>query len=283
MTVKLLVDWLNPSDGKLYKVGNLLSVDAGTETGLVAAKLADSNLSGGTAYVQTTIPESIDETRSSPFVLKFPDFRPSLLASLVASSTASRTNGVVTVTATAHGITTGALYTGFRFFYPGSASLPAGWFDSILSIPDANTLTFSAPGPNFSSESINAGAAYTTLTSIVSTTIPGGLLKPFTRITSVLFRSGDLTATTKNLRNVFGGNQLGLSGATTTAHGTHRLTIHIEDGGKAYAAATADGLLANALPLYTVDVSQDQTFAIAGSLSAAAAFVALHNASLEVI
>ena len=38
-----------------------------------------------------------------------------LLASLVANSSASRTNNIVTITATAHGITTGSTYVGFRF------------------------------------------------------------------------------------------------------------------------------------------------------------------------
>lgn len=283
MTVKMLVDWRNPVDGKLYKVGHLLSTDAGTETGLVAAKQADSNLTGGVPWTSPAAPESIDETTASPFILKFPDFEPSVLASLVAGATASRTSGVVTISATGHNITTGATYVGFRFFYPGSANLVAGWYGPIVSIPDANTLTFSAPGPNFSSESINAGAAYTTLTTIVSQTIHGGTLKPYSRITSNLFRTGDTSVALKNLRNIFAGAQLGLSGATTSPHGTHRLTICLDGVGKALGVSGSDGTLTNTLASTTIDVSADQTFSIAGSVSAASGFLALHSAQLEVI
>lgn len=215
--------------------------------------------------------------------MRFPGFRKSLLASLVANSTASRAKGLVTVTATAHGITTGATYQGFRFFYPGSSNLAAGWYDSIVSVPDANTLTFSAPGPDFASESVNGAAAYTTLTSIADVVIPAGTLRPYSRITSNLFRSGDTTAAVKNIRNLFGGQQLGLSSATTNPHGTHRLTIHIEDGpNRTYSVASQDGVLSNALVNVPINANVDQTFGLSGSVSAAAGFLALHNATLEI-
>lgn len=216
--------------------------------------------------------------------MRFPGFRKSLLASLVTNSTASRTGGLVTVTATSHGITTGTTYVGFRVFYPGSANLSAGWYDSIVSVPDANTLTFTAPGPDFASESVNGAAAYTTLTSITDVIIPGGTLKPYSRITSNLFRSGDATATTKNLRNLFGGQQLGLSSATTIPHGTHRLTVHIEDGpNRVYSVASQDEVLSSTLANVPINVNVDQTFGISGSVSAASGFLALHNAVLEVV
>lgn len=282
MTVKMLVDWRNPVDGKLYKVGHLLSTDAGTETGLVAANQADSNLTGGVPWTSPAAPESIDETTGSPFILKFPDFEPSVLASLVAGATASRTSGVVTISATGHNITMGATYVGFRFFYPGSANLVAGWYDSIVSIPDANTLTFSAPGPDFASESVNGAAAYTTLTSITYVVIPGGTLKPYSRITSNLFRTGDTTATLKYIRNIFGGNQLGLYGASTNPHGTHRHTIHFEEN-RAYSTYAQDGSLSGTLANVSIPLGVDQTFGLSGNVSAAAGFFALHNASLEIV
>ena len=55
MTVKLLVDWVDSRDGKNYLVGNLLTTDAGTESGLVAARLATSTLTGGTAYAPPVV------------------------------------------------------------------------------------------------------------------------------------------------------------------------------------------------------------------------------------
>lgn len=51
MTVKMLMDWPDSRDGKQYVAGNLLTTDAGTETGLVDAKMATTTLTGGTAYV----------------------------------------------------------------------------------------------------------------------------------------------------------------------------------------------------------------------------------------
>lgn len=214
--------------------------------------------------------------------IRFPGFKKCMLASLVANSTASRSNGLVTITATAHGITTGATYQGFRFFYPGSASLAAGWYDSIVSIPDVNTLTFSAPGADFGSQSINAAAAYTTLTTICSAILPAGTLRPYSRLTSNVFRTGDTTATTKNLRNVVGGSQLGLSTAASNPHGTHRVSLTVDDAGKTYSTSSQDQVLSNTLPIGTLDSNVEQTFLLQGSISAAAGFLTLISAFLEV-
>jgi len=92
--------------------------------------------------------------------IPFPDFAPRLLASLVASSTAECTSGVVTVTATSHGIPASNL-DGAEFYFPGSASLAAGWYASFYR-SSADVVTFSAPGvPDFTSESVNGGSAFT--------------------------------------------------------------------------------------------------------------------------
>jgi hypothetical protein len=231
---------------------------------------------------EARVPDDFSGLGSQPFVVKFPGFRKSLLASLVANSTASRTSDIVTVTATAHGIPTGTTYVGFRFFYPGSAGLTAGWYDSIVSIPDANTITFNAPGANFGSQSVNGAAAYTTLTSVSAFSIAAGFLKPFSRITFVYFRSGDTTATTKNIRNIINGSQVGLSGATTAPNGTHRVTVALE-GGFMMSAAAQDQTLSTSFPIGALDPLVDNTFGFSASLSAAGAFVAIHNASMEII
>ena len=55
MTVRLLIDWYDSRNGRQYVAGNLLTTDAGTESGLVAAKVADANLAGGTNYVATPV------------------------------------------------------------------------------------------------------------------------------------------------------------------------------------------------------------------------------------
>lgn len=230
---------------------------------------------------EARVPDDYSGNGSQPFILKFPGFRKSLLASLVTNSTASRASGVVTIAATAHGVTTGSIYVGFRFFYPGSSSLAAGWYDSITDV-QTNTISFNAPGANFGSESVNAAAAHTTLTSIIATTIPAGTIKSGSRITSNIYRTGDITTATKNLRNLIGAAQLGLSAATTASSGTHKVSVIFEDG-FGLSAAAQDGVLSTSLPRSAIDFSIDQTFGISGSVSAAAGFVALHNASLEIV
>ena len=55
MTVKLLMDWPDSRNGKNYLAGNLLTTDAGTESGLVSAKMATTTLAGGTAYVPPVV------------------------------------------------------------------------------------------------------------------------------------------------------------------------------------------------------------------------------------
>lgn len=56
MTVRLLTAWNG------YPPNSLVTLDAGTEAGLVAAFLADTNLTGGTTYVPPAAPENVDET-----------------------------------------------------------------------------------------------------------------------------------------------------------------------------------------------------------------------------
>lgn len=68
MTVRLLVDFKDPADGKQYVVGNLYT-SAANEAGLIATKQATSDLTGGTAWVEPVVPESIDETKGVSVVL----------------------------------------------------------------------------------------------------------------------------------------------------------------------------------------------------------------------
>ncbi len=214
--------------------------------------------------------------------MRFPGFKKSLLASLVANSTASRAKGLVTVTATAHGITTGATYQGFRFFYPGSSNLAAGWYDSIVSVPDANTLTFSAPGPDFASESVNGAAAHTTLTTFASITIPGGTIKVGSRIVSRILRNGDATATTKNVRMLIGAYNMGLSAASTAPAIYSAIAAGVVSPEKTLSYAASDNNVAGTSASASYDWNVDQTISLAANLSAAAAFVTLEVASLEI-
>lgn len=55
MTVKLLVDWKDPSTGRQYRIGNLLDTDDYTEAGLIASKQAQADLTGGTAQTDPVV------------------------------------------------------------------------------------------------------------------------------------------------------------------------------------------------------------------------------------
>ncbi len=207
-----------------------------------------------------------------------------LLASLVASSTASRTAGVVTVTATGHGVTTGTTYVGFRFYYPGSPSLVAGWYDSISTIPDANTITFSSNGPDFASESINGGAAWTTITDIISVIIPANTLRDQSRVSVWLARTGDITTTTKSNYITYGGSNVSFGLQTSSSSITYRMSFicsgaNIQRGPQIIEGSGGASSFITAIK----DMSVDQILAIRTSLSAAAAFSVIFGAHVEII
>lgn len=208
-----------------------------------------------------------------PTILKFSGFKKCLLASLVASSTASRTSDIVTITATAHGINTGSTYVGFRFFYPGSPSLAAAWYDSILSIPDVNTITFSAPGANFSSESINGGVAYTTLTDVASLTVPAAFMSPGTNMSLVGYSGGDTTSATKQIRTYLNTLNVHTHGVTTTPFVRFQGSNILVEGGKSYGQSGFDNLSSVTEYLQNITFGADGTFLVKASLSAASAFI----------
>ena len=72
MTVKLLVGWKDPRTGREYKCSDLLTTDPATETGLVSAKQADTNLSGGNVWTPPPAQNNIDCSswlRSNPLTV----------------------------------------------------------------------------------------------------------------------------------------------------------------------------------------------------------------------
>ena len=128
----------------------------------------------GGGIFSRNVPENFIDFGAFPYTISPLNFARSIVASLVASTTAARASNVVTITATAHGVPN--TYNGFRFYYPGSPTLAAGWVDNIT-VVDANTITFPSTGANFSSESVNAGAAYVTATNISTPfMIPAGMV-----------------------------------------------------------------------------------------------------------
>lgn len=168
---------------------------------------------GGGIYSRP-VPENFLDFGAFPYAISPLNFVRSIVASLVVSTTAARASNVVTITATAHGVPN--TYNGFRFYYPGSPTLTAGWVDNIT-VVDANTITFPSVGANFSSESVNAGAAYVT-----ATNIPGGILIPAgmmadTTVGRLAVNCASLnTAATKTIRPLISGGSFIAPGQTAT-------------------------------------------------------------------
>ncbi len=150
----------------------------------------------------------------------FPNFAPRLLASLVASSTADCTSGVVTVTATAHGIPS-TIFDAYQIYYPGSASLAAGWYGGLSRI-SADALTFSAPGASdFSSESVNGGAAVTAEITHASIVLPPNFVQVGSTATIEFLNAGDATSNTKTSRLRLNTTLLAQQAVTSSSSNLH--------------------------------------------------------------
>lgn len=234
---------------------------------------------------EARVPDDYMGLGSQPYSLMLPGFRRSLLASLVVGSTASRTSNVVTVTATAHGVTTGSTYVGFKFFYPGSPSLIAGWYDSIISIPDANTITFNAAGANFGSESINGAAAYTTETTAWSGTLSANILAPGSELFHRTFKTCTNSANIHSLKAKIGvsNNILHFANPSTTVGNSWSVGYcTFLEGNK---AAMVSGSMASgnsAASIVTLDPTIDQPLSLTLQLAASAEFIAAWVSNWEI-
>ena len=215
---------------------------------------------------------------------RLPGFRRSLLASLVAGSTASRTHGLVTVTATSHAITTGAAYVGARFFYPGSTNLAAGWYDSVTEVT-TNTLSFTAPGPDFVSESVNGGAIYTTETTVWSGVLPANTVTAGSELFHRALKSCTSSANNHFLKAKIGsvGNIMhSANPATSSGNGWSVGYSSFREGNR---AAMVSGSMASGnstINATTLDPTIDQPLSVTMQLSATAEFIAMWTSTWEV-
>ena len=227
---------------------------------------------------EARVPDDYMGKGSQAFLEQFIGFKKCLLASLVASSTASRTSNIVTITATAHGVPTGATYIGFRFFYPGSAGLAAGWYDSITDV-QTNTISFNAPGADFGSQSVNSAAAYTT-----QTVIPGFAMVPANYLNeSAVVRiatnvGGGTTAATKTWRPAINGNLLSGVGGTTSPFSVREALLTITTPttlGMMVVGGNLNGIISGAF-----DRTTENLITVALTVSAAADFMVCFNAPM---
>lgn len=233
---------------------------------------------------EARVPDDYMGLGSQPYSLMLPEFRRSLLASLVVGSTAVRSSNIVTVTATAHGVPTGSTYLGFRFFYPGSPSLAAGWYDSITDV-QANTISFNAPGANFSSESVNGAAIYTTETTVWSGTLPANTLTKGSEMFHRALKSCTNSANNHFLKCKIGaGNIFHSANPTNTAANAWSVGyVTLFDTTK---AAMVSGSMASGnsgMNITTIDSGVDQPLSVTLQLAAASEFITIISSTFEVI
>jgi len=216
-------------------------------------------------------------------IFPFPGFAPRLLAALVASSTAACTSGVVTVTATAHGIPATNV-DGYQFYYPGSPSLAAGWY-SGLARTSADALTFSAPlAADFSSESVNGGAAFVDEITFTSMVIPANTLSVGSLLEVPIFRQSNTTAGTKTTNVKIDGNLLSSIANTSTTGiiGTAIFAAFVESPTFAVGHSNVSGVLTSALRRPAINIAADQGLSVSGQLNAAGLFLAMIIPSVRI-
>lgn len=215
---------------------------------------------------------------------RLPGFRRSLLASLVAGSTSSRSKGLVTVTATAHGVPTGATYVGSRFFYPGSPNLAAGWYDSVVEVT-TNTIAFTAPGNDFASESVNGGAIYTTETTAWSGTLYANTVVPGSELFHRAFKTCTNSANSHFLKSKIGsvGNILHFAiPATSVGNSWSVGYCAFLEGNRAVMVSGAMASGNSGASIVTLDPTVDQPLSLTLQLSATAEFIAAWVSNWEI-
>ncbi|MBK8113504.1 MAG: hypothetical protein IPK44_02675 [Candidatus Accumulibacter sp.] len=213
MTVKLLADWKDPRSGKEYRALNLLTTDAATENGLVSAKHAETNLTGGTAWAPPTASDSIDRSewlRETPITIAsvgVPFIIPPGDGAAVGLQFTG-TAGAFTLSAAILTNVWNALK-GCWMYLPasfGGSTCPAGWYWAVFSSDTAGVVytdTYVSGKPARPSSpvafSINLTGRLTTTTAEVTGptgfVLPGNSLGPNGCLKSHFRSSGNLTGT----------------------------------------------------------------------------------------
>lgn len=220
---------------------------------------------------------------SLPSVVSYPDFTPSILASFVAGATASQSGTTVTVSATAHGIVGNSTHDGYRIYYPGSPSIPAGWYSGFTWV-NANTVSFQRPPATVVSESVNGGAAFASMFVVVcSATVPGGALGPRGSVEAKITRGGDTASGIKYVRHLVGGNNTSAATATTMPNGSCSMTVSNQSDSVQVYSGGVDGAVSSVKQFLSVNTALDFVDSITLGVTNAAQWVSLDAAELRIV
>lgn len=231
---------------------------------------------------EARVPDDFSGMDSMISILRFPGFRKSLLASLASSgNVASRTSNIVTITATSHGVTTGSTFVGFRFFYPGSASLAAGWYESITDVT-TNTISFNAAGSDFGSESVNGGAAYITDTTFCTAEVQPSYMSIYGTVIVAGMWGGD-TAITKNQRVKVGATFFVTKQTSTVPSVEVTATVRIGDDLQTQYVTAADNATTTNLTKLSQNFAVPINVGLSGNVAAAGGFLTLYGGEVRII
>ena len=233
MTVRLLSGWKDPRTGREYKCSDLLTTDPATENGLVSAKQADTNLSGGNAWVPPASQNTID---ASEWLNSTPICIASIGVPFIIPPGDGSANGLQ-FTGSAGAFTLSAailanswnVLKGCWMYMPasfGGSTYPAGWYWAVFSSDTAGILyteTYVSGRPARPATqtpfSTNLSGWLTTTTAEVTGPtgflVPGGAMGNSGRLKTHLRCLGNATAN-KTYRTYLGATLTAYVGSVTT-------------------------------------------------------------------
>ena len=213
------------------------------------------------------------------------DFRPTILASLVAGATASRSGNTVTVAATGHGVVGSNSKNGYRIYFPGSPSIPAGFYDGFVWI-SADSFTFqTASSGTVSSELINGGAAFVSAVDFAQMTVSAGMLRAGSRVAAVVSRLSDVTASLKSVGISYGGSPVSYVSLVSGPNAiSQRIGFVVPVASKQIGFTLHENTTSNSSQITrSINTAVDNQLTIYGQVSAAGSYIVIDSAAFEVV
>lgn len=212
---------------------------------------------------------------------EMPGFEPSVVPALVAGSTVAQSADVVTVTCpTAHNIP--AASAGLRVYFPGSASIAAGWYPGVTYI-STTAFSFLRASATVASESINSGAAFTSAVLLASMQLDGGLLGKRGVLKLKMMVGCDTTVAIKYQR-LYLGAAYAETYLTTFGSCEQAITIRNVDSESIQRVATMrDGTAPSVFNSAAINTAVAQTVQFIVQNSAAGAAQVIYGAELEIL
>ena len=309
MTVRLLSGWKDPRTGREYKCSDLLTTDPATENGLVSAKQADTNLSGGNAWVPPASQNTID---ASEWLNSTPICIASIGVPFIIPPGDGSANGLQ-FTGSSGAFTLSAailanswnVLKGCWMYMPasfGGSTYPAGWYWAVFSSDTAGILyteTYVSGRPDRPATqtpfSTNLSGWLTTTTAEVTGPtgflVPGGAMGNSGRLKTHLRCLGNATAN-KIYRTYLGATLTAYVGSVTTNPDLECLLSSVNQGvqnlqiNSRQASSTGVGVSGGTFSVgaenSSADTSIDQILSISLQISTTAACAILIHADVTV-